>query len=180
MHMLCVDLVMLGPDEQFTLLSLSGGKPKQPNAIKSLCLLLGPDFCTDIITVETADHARLQMKLSYNWYFDVASREDAKEAAKIFSVPDFVGLFINLHTSYFSPSWFSLPFHILSFSAFHIIHSCFGNIWNHPTYLFQFGQNIALIEYIWDYVKKFSKITSFTAKTRETKSRNFLISKFLI
>ncbi len=36
------ELVMLGPDEQFTLLSLSGGKPKQPNQIKSLCLLLGP------------------------------------------------------------------------------------------------------------------------------------------
>ena len=45
------ELVMLGPDEQFTLLALSGGKPKQPNAIKSLCLLLGPDFCTDIITI---------------------------------------------------------------------------------------------------------------------------------
>lgn len=36
------ELVMLGPDEQFTLLSLSGGKPKRPNEIKSLCLLLGP------------------------------------------------------------------------------------------------------------------------------------------
>lgn len=61
------ELVMLGPDEQFTQLSLSGGKPKRPNVIKSLCLLLGPDFCTDIITIETADHARLQLQLSYNW-----------------------------------------------------------------------------------------------------------------
>ena len=59
--------VMLDPDEQFTQLSLSGGKPKRPNQIKSLCLLLGPDFCTDIITVETADHARLSLQLSYNW-----------------------------------------------------------------------------------------------------------------
>ena len=64
------ELVMLGPDEQFTQLSLSGGKPKKPNIIKSLCLLLGPDFCTDIITVETADHARLSLQLSYNWYVD--------------------------------------------------------------------------------------------------------------
>lgn len=62
------DLVMLGPDEQFTLLSLSGGKPKRPNLIKALCLLLGPDFCTDIVVVETADHARLSLQLSYNWY----------------------------------------------------------------------------------------------------------------
>jgi len=85
------ELVMLGPDEQFTLLSLSGGKPKKPNVIKSLCLLLGPDFCTDIVVVETADHARLQLQLSYNWAFSIADKTDQVEAAKIFSVPDFVG-----------------------------------------------------------------------------------------
>lgn len=62
------ELVMLGPDEQFTQLSLSGGKPKKPNVIKALCLLLGPDFCTDIVVVETADHARLSLQLSYNWW----------------------------------------------------------------------------------------------------------------
>lgn len=82
---------MLGPDEQFTQLSLSGGKPKKPNIIKSLCLLLGPDFCTDIITVETADHARLSLQLSYNWHFDMKDKKDIMESAKIFSVPDFVG-----------------------------------------------------------------------------------------
>ncbi|XP_065891500.1 major vault protein-like isoform X2 [Dysidea avara] len=85
------ELVMLRPDEQFTQLSLSGGKPKRPNVIKSLCLLLGPDFCTDIITIETADHARLQLQLSYNWHFEVVDRSDVKDAAKLFSVPDFVG-----------------------------------------------------------------------------------------
>lgn len=62
------DLVMLLPDEQFTVLSISGGKPKRPNVIKALCLLLGPDFCTDIVVVETADHARLSLQLSYNWF----------------------------------------------------------------------------------------------------------------
>ena len=36
----------LGPDEQFTLISISGGKPKVPNRIKAICLLLGPDFST--------------------------------------------------------------------------------------------------------------------------------------
>jgi major vault protein len=84
------ELVLLGPDEQFTQLSLSGGKPKKPNQIRSLVLLLGPDFMTDIVTVETSDHARLSLTLSYNWYFDV-KRDNAESASKIFSVPDFVG-----------------------------------------------------------------------------------------
>ncbi|GIY56201.1 major vault protein [Caerostris darwini] len=84
------DLVMLAPDEQFTQLSLSGDKPKRPSVIKTLCLLLGPDFCTDIITVETADHARLSLQLSYNWYFDIGDKGPVA-AAKLFSVPDFIG-----------------------------------------------------------------------------------------
>ncbi|KAG9350003.1 hypothetical protein JZ751_026356 [Albula glossodonta] len=85
------ELVMLGPDEQFTVLSLSGGKPKRPNVIKAVCLLLGPDFCTDIITIETADHARLQLQLAYNWHFDVDSRSELAKLAAVFSVPDFIG-----------------------------------------------------------------------------------------
>lgn len=85
------DLVMLGPDEQFTQLSLSGSKPKKTNQIRALCLLLGPDFCTDVIVVETADHARLQLQLSYNWHFEVKNKDDPTEAAMLFSVPDFVG-----------------------------------------------------------------------------------------
>ncbi|XP_057202759.1 major vault protein isoform X2 [Triplophysa rosa] len=85
------ELVMLGPDEQFTVMSLSGDKPKRPNVIKTICLLLGPDFCTDIITIETADHARLQLQLSYNWHFDIKQPADAAQGAALFSVPDFVG-----------------------------------------------------------------------------------------
>jgi len=85
--MLGPGLVMLAPDEQFTVLSLSGDKPKRPHVIKAIALQLGPDFMTDIVIVETADHARLSLKLSYNWNFEV----DAKDEAKIFSVPDFVG-----------------------------------------------------------------------------------------
>ncbi|CAF0800306.1 unnamed protein product [Adineta steineri] len=85
------ELVMLGPDEQFTLLSLSGSVPKKPNQIQSLCLLLGPDFFTDVIVIETADHARLSLQLSYNWHFQITDISDEKEAAKLFSVPDFVG-----------------------------------------------------------------------------------------
>ena len=83
-------LVMLQPDEQFTILSLSGGKPKMQNQIHSLSLSLGPDFMTDVVIVETSDHARLQIQLSYNWKFDV-DRSDPADACKIFQVPDFVG-----------------------------------------------------------------------------------------
>ena len=83
------ELVMLHPDEHFTVLSLSGGKPKRPHVIKDLCLQLGPDFMTDIVTVETSDHARLQLKLSYNWRFKVENNEGSN--TKFFQVPDFVG-----------------------------------------------------------------------------------------
>lgn len=83
------DLVMLGPDEAFTVLSLSGSVPKRPHVIKSLALLLGPDFMTDVFAVETSDHARLQLRLSYNWYFDV-DRQDEQAAVKLFQVPDFI------------------------------------------------------------------------------------------
>jgi len=86
------DLIMLGPDEQFTKVSLSGGTPKRQNVIESISLLLGPDFMTDQVTVETSDHARLSLVLAYNWYFDVdKTGGDEESAAKIFSVPDFVG-----------------------------------------------------------------------------------------
>ena len=80
------DQVMLMPDEEFTVISLSGGKPKAPDMIKSLCLGLGPDFMTDIVIVETLDHARLQLQLSYNWEFVRKGVEN-----RAFSVPDFVG-----------------------------------------------------------------------------------------
>jgi len=84
------ELVTLGPDEHFTVVSLSGDVPKRPNVIKSLCLLMGPDFMTDIVIVETADHARLSLKLAYNWYFEV-DRGSQESGAAIFRVPDFVG-----------------------------------------------------------------------------------------
>lgn len=85
------ELVSLGPEEQFTVLSLSAGRPKRPHARRVLCLLLGPDFFTDVITIETADHARLQLQLAYNWHFELSNRNDPQEVAKLFSVPDFVG-----------------------------------------------------------------------------------------
>jgi len=84
------DLVMLGPDEQFTVNVLSGGKPKKPGMIQTLAIMMGPDFSTDIIEVETSDHTRLKMQLSYNWYFKV-NKNSEEEAQTIFHVKDFVG-----------------------------------------------------------------------------------------
>jgi len=55
-----------------------------------LALLLGPDFTTDLVVVETSDHARLSLKLSYSWNFDV-DKNDIENSTAIFNVPDFVG-----------------------------------------------------------------------------------------
>jgi len=82
--------VRLEPDEQFTVVSLSGGKPKRPGVIKTLHVGLGPDFFSDIFHVETSDHARLELQLSYNWKFKI-DRANKESCAKIFNVRDFVG-----------------------------------------------------------------------------------------
>jgi len=86
------ELVMLGPEDQFTVLSLSGNTPKEPKVLNVIALLLGPRFSTDVVVVETSDHARLSLKLSYNWYFDI-DRANHEHAAALFSVPDFIGDF---------------------------------------------------------------------------------------
>jgi major vault protein len=90
--------VLLGPDEQFTILNLSGSEwdktrptvclPKKTNMIKSLYLFLGPSTMSDVIPVETSDHARLSLQMSYDWYFDAKTTEEIDQC---FSVPDFVG-----------------------------------------------------------------------------------------
>jgi len=87
------ELIMLGPDEQFTVVSLSGQTPKVPKQLNVIAMLLGPRFSTDVVVVETADHARLSLKLSYNWHFDVKRVNNSEDATKIFSVPDFIGDF---------------------------------------------------------------------------------------
>lgn len=84
------DLVMLGPDEQFTVLTLSGGRPKKEGVIRTLALGLGPDFMSDIVIVETSDHARLSLSLAYNWYFKF-DKTNPKDVESLFSVKDFVG-----------------------------------------------------------------------------------------
>lgn len=84
------NLVSLEPDEQFTVVHLSGGKPKRPGVIKTLAVSLGPDFFSDIFHVETSDHAKLELQLSYNWFFQV-DKADETTLQKIFNVRDFVG-----------------------------------------------------------------------------------------
>ena len=81
--------VMLRPYEDVTVLDLSGGTPKRPRQLKVLMLRLGPDFATDLFEVATRDHARLRIKLSYKWQFDVEG--DSEKDKAIFRVNDFIG-----------------------------------------------------------------------------------------
>jgi len=83
------NLAILKPEEEFTLVKLSGKTPKIENCVHTLYLKLGPIFSSDEILVETEDHTRLIMKIAYNWKFDIKNNE--KEALKIFSVRDFIG-----------------------------------------------------------------------------------------
>ena len=80
-------LVKLGYNEQFTVLSLSGGKPKRNKQIEIIVLLLGPDFTTDIVDVDTSDHAKLQIRVSYNYQFF----PEKDNLTKLFAHPDFIG-----------------------------------------------------------------------------------------
>jgi len=45
---------------------------------------------TDLIEVETSDHAKLYLKLAYRWHFKV-DKEDEEECKKLFLTRDFVG-----------------------------------------------------------------------------------------
>lgn len=45
---------------------------------------------TDVVVVETADHARLSLELSYNWMFRV-NQSDEAACKSLFTVKDFVG-----------------------------------------------------------------------------------------
>ena len=92
------DLVMLDPQEQFTVSVLSGGKPKRVGVIKTLHVVLGPDFSTDIVEVDTSDHARLRLQLSYNWHFEV-DRNKPESFERVFKVRDFVGNICNFMAS---------------------------------------------------------------------------------
>jgi len=82
--------IKLNPHEQFTILKLSGGNPKYENRIKSLIKRLGPDYLSDTIEVETSDHAKLNLKLTYSWQF-IFDKNSEEDLEKLFQVHDFVG-----------------------------------------------------------------------------------------
>jgi major vault protein len=83
-------LVLLQPFEEFTVFRYSAGKPKRPNALVSICLLLGPDIITDIFEVETEDHARVRLKLASNYHFEF-DQNCPSDVNKLFSMSDFIG-----------------------------------------------------------------------------------------
>lgn len=83
-------LILLQPYEEFTVLSLSAGKPKREGALKCLCLLLGHDFVTEDYEVETSDHARLRLRLSANVHFEVDT-SDPESVGRLFNLPDYIG-----------------------------------------------------------------------------------------
>jgi len=120
------ELIMLGPDEQFTVLNLSGNTPKTPKVLNVIALLLGPRFSTDVVIVETSDHARLSLKLSYNWFFDL-DKKNQEQAASLFAVPDFIGDFCKAIASRVRGSIASQSFdHFHKFSADIIRKAVFG------------------------------------------------------
>jgi major vault protein len=120
------ELIMLGPDEQFTVLNLSGNTPKTPKVLNVIALLLGPRFSTDVVIVETSDHARLSLKLSYNWFFEV-DKNNQEQAASLFSVPDFIGDFCKAIASRVRGNIASQSFdHFHKFSADIIRKAVFG------------------------------------------------------
>ena len=103
-------LVLLQPAEVITCLTLSGGKPKRGNVVKCLHLRLGPEFSSDVITVETSDHASLTVALSYNWRFDVKDENNHDENSKLFAVPDFIGDLCKTISSKVRAAVSSVPF----------------------------------------------------------------------
>ena len=74
---------------------------------------------TDIITVETSDHARLALQLSYNWHFEHNSH-NAEDAAALFAVPDFVGDACKALASRIRGAVAAVPF-----DDFHRVRNCF-------------------------------------------------------
>ena len=83
-------LIKLEPYEQFTVLEFSGDNPKCEGKIKSLLMRLGPDYISDTVEVETSDHAKLLLKLTYSWKFNF-NRNNVEDLEKLFQVKDFVG-----------------------------------------------------------------------------------------
>lgn len=128
--------VALEPDEEFTVISLSGSPwdprtpqkcfPKEPNRITALYLFLGPSNMSDVLYVETRDHAQLALQLCYDWYFDI-QHGDEQAASKCFSANDFVGDSCSFIASRIRSAVAGLPFEEFhKNSAFYLKKAVFG------------------------------------------------------
>lgn len=84
------ELIKLQPHEQLTVVDISGDNPIKEKQIKSLMMRLGPDYISDTIEVETSDHAKLNLRLTYSWQF-VFDKNNLEDLEKLFQVKDFVG-----------------------------------------------------------------------------------------
>jgi major vault protein len=82
--------------------------------------LLGPTFSRDLVPVETSDHARLNLRLSYNWLFNV-DPSNQKQAQKIFNIRDFIGDMCNLMAAKVRAAVASSSFEDFHKSSAHII-----------------------------------------------------------
>ena len=114
------DLVILQPDEEFTVLSLSGGTPKKENEVTTLSLDLGPGNMSDKVEVETSDHARLRLLLSYKWKFEFDKKNEV-ESSKIFSIGDYIGIACRSIASRIRAAVASCPFEKFHKSSAEII-----------------------------------------------------------
>ncbi len=85
--------VFLEPHERPRILTLSGGVPVQPNALKVAVLDLGPDFIMDEIEgVRTSDNACLKLLVNFHWRF----RVDAQNSEKLFAIKDPIGFAVEV------------------------------------------------------------------------------------
>ncbi|KAH9581931.1 Major vault protein [Trypanosoma melophagium] len=130
------DRVLLEPDEEFTVVTLSASSvdpqtpskslPKEAQRITSLHLFLGPSNMKDIVNVETRDHAQLALQLSYTWYFDVTPG-DEEAAEKCFKVTDFMADTCSLIAGRVRAAVASLPFQQFHKNSVKLLqHAVFG------------------------------------------------------
>jgi major vault protein len=102
------DLAVLDPEEEFTLMSLSGKTPKVSGVVNTLYLKLGPTFSSDEFIVESIDHTKLRLKVSYDWIFDI--KNDVDSALKIFKIRDFIGDMVKTLASKIRSTTATIPF----------------------------------------------------------------------
>ena len=62
---------MLKPHEEITILRLSAGQPKEENQLSVYSVDMGPSTMNDLLVVETSDHAKLYLKITYNYFLDI-------------------------------------------------------------------------------------------------------------